>query len=89
ALTIYELLEPGGVAIISTPYHGYFKNLAISIFNKWDKHFSSLWDGGHIKFFSVKTLTLLLRETGFKNIRIYKAGRIPVLAKSMIAVVEK
>lgn len=89
AKTVYDLLEPGGIAIISTPYHGYLKNLAISIFNKWDHHFSPLWDGGHIKFFSIKTLTQLLQETGYKNIHIYKAGRISLFAKSMIAVVEK
>jgi 2-polyprenyl-3-methyl-5-hydroxy-6-metoxy-1,4-benzoquinol methylase len=29
AATVYELLEPGGVAIISTPYHSYLKNLAL------------------------------------------------------------
>ena len=28
ARTVYDLLEPGGTAIISTPYHGYWKNLA-------------------------------------------------------------
>lgn len=89
ARTFYELLEPGGMGIISTPYHGYLKNLALAITGKLDRHFTALWDGGHIKFFSVDTLTQLLVETGFEKPRIYRVGRIPPLAKSMIAVFKR
>lgn len=49
-----------------------------------DKHFTALWDGGHIKFFSVKTLTKLLQETGYQNIQFQFSGRVPYLWKSMI-----
>ena len=88
--TIFDLLEEGGVGIISTPYHGYWKNLALAISGKMDAHYTALWDGGHIKFFSVKTMTQLLLETGFRNIRFLKVGRtIPLLAKSMIVTFEK
>lgn len=48
----YSSLEIGGRMIITTPYHGYFKNLAISVLDGWDRHFTAGWDGGHIKFFS-------------------------------------
>jgi len=89
ALTLYSLLEFGGVTIISTPYHSYLKNLAISITGKMDKHFTALWDYGHIKFWSMKTLSKLLREVGFVDIRFVRVGRIPVLAKSMIAIARK
>ena len=30
AATLFDLLEPGGVAFVSTPYHGYWKNLALA-----------------------------------------------------------
>ena len=30
AATLFSLLEPGGTAIVSTPYHGYWKNLAMA-----------------------------------------------------------
>ena len=43
---IYRALRPGGVAVLTTPYHGYLKNLAISIFNGWDFHFSVGQEGG-------------------------------------------
>jgi hypothetical protein len=85
AKTIYELLEPGGTAVISTPYNGYLKNVVIALANKFDHHVSALWDHGHIKFWSINTLGQLLRETGFVEITFPRVGRIPQLAKSMIA----
>jgi len=54
-----------------------------------DDHLTVLWDGGHIKFFSVKTLGVLLTETGFRQISFLSVGRVPPLAKSMVAVVRK
>jgi len=61
----------GGNLIISTPYHGFLKNLALSLFNAWDRHLTVLWDGGHIKFWSVKTLSQLLNEYDFLFMEIY------------------
>lgn len=89
AKTIFELLIPGGVAIISTPYHGYLKNLAMAITGKMDSHFTALWDNGHIKFWSISTLTELLCEAGFIDINYMRVGRVPPLAKSMIAIARK
>jgi 2-polyprenyl-3-methyl-5-hydroxy-6-metoxy-1,4-benzoquinol methylase len=89
ASTVYSLLGDGGYAIISTPYHGYLKNLALAITNGFDRHFTAMWDHGHIKFWSVSTLGHLLEEAGFKSIRFVRVGRIPPLAKSMIAVARK
>ena len=89
ARTVYDLLEPGGIAIISTPYHGYWKNLALAISGKMDAHFTALWDNGHIKFWSVETLTSLLKEAGVVDVQISRLGRIPALAKSMLAIARK
>lgn len=44
---------------------------------------------GHIKFWSFLTLGTLLREAGFTDIRFLRVGRIPPLAKSMIAVARR
>jgi 2-polyprenyl-6-hydroxyphenyl methylase/3-demethylubiquinone-9 3-methyltransferase len=84
--SLHDLLQPGGVAVLSTPYHSYLKNLALAITGKMDRHFTALWDHGHIKFWSRRTLTALLREVGFVDIRFERVGRVPLLAKSMIAV---
>lgn len=82
------LLKPGGKLIISTPYHGYWKNLALSLLNKWDHHHTVLWHGGHIKFFSRTTLTKLIEDNGFRVVSFHGVGRFPHLWKSMILVAE-
>jgi 2-polyprenyl-6-hydroxyphenyl methylase/3-demethylubiquinone-9 3-methyltransferase len=89
ARTLFDLLDPAGTAIISTPYHGYWKNLALALSGKMDAHFTALWDHGHIKFWSIDTLAQLLREAGFQAITFRRVGRVPALAKSMIAIARK
>ena len=81
-----QLLIGGGYLVISTPYHGYLKNLVLSLFNKWDKHHTPFWRGGHIKFWSRKTLTQLLEDNGFQVVDFYGVGRLSWLWKSMILV---
>jgi 2-polyprenyl-3-methyl-5-hydroxy-6-metoxy-1,4-benzoquinol methylase len=81
-----KLLKSDGYLIISTPYHGYFKNLLLSVFGYWDAHHTALWHGGHIKFWSKKTLGKLLTENGFDVIDFIGAGRAPYIWKSMIVV---
>lgn len=80
----WKLLRPGGVLILSTPYHGYWKNLALALSGKLDAHFCVGWDGGHVKFFSVKTLSAMVREAGFIEVDFRFAGRVPYLWKSML-----
>ncbi|MBS0158347.1 MAG: class I SAM-dependent methyltransferase [Nitrospira sp.] len=89
ASVVYDLLVPGGTAIISTPYHGYLKNVFLSVSGKMDAHFTALWDHGHIKFWSMRTLQSLLNEAGFDDVSFIRVGRIPLLAKSMIAIAKK
>ncbi len=86
---ISKWLKNDGYLILSTPYHGYFKNLLIALLNKFDNHFNPLWDFGHIKFFSKSTLYALLEECGFKVIKFKGVGRLPYLWKSMIIVAKK
>lgn len=79
-----SVLLPGGTLILTTPYHGYFKNLALAAAGRLDAHFTVLWDGGHIKFFSRRTLTALLNQDGFEVVDFCGAGRLPYLWKSMV-----
>lgn len=87
--TIYDLAEPGGLCILSTPYHGYFKNIALALSGKLDQHFTALWDHGHIKFFSISTLTRILVEAGFEILEFRRVGRVPILARSMVVVARR
>jgi len=89
AANCYKMLKPGGILIISTPYHGYLKNLVLGISGKLDSHFTALWDYGHIKFWSLRTLTTLLREAGFVVERFRSVGRVPFLWKTMILVARR
>ena len=85
----HRLLANDGFLIITTPYHGYIKNLIISLTNKWDQHLDPFWDGGHIKLWSKKTLIKLLNENGFEVEKFYGVGRLPYLWKSMVIVAKK
>ena len=85
----FSIMKPGGSLIISTPYHGYIKNLAISVIGQWDRHFTVEWDGGHIKFFSQKTISKMASEAGFVGFDIQGVGRIPMLWKSMVVIARK
>ena len=73
----FRALRPGGRFICTTPYHGYLKNLVLSLAGKWDSHADPLWDGGHIKLWSRKTLTRLLTETGFTTFGFTARGGCP------------
>lgn len=79
-----ECLKPSGHFIITTPYHGYWKNLLLAVTGKMDRHFTVLWNNGHIKFFSVNTLSNLLESEGFSPQKFDFAGRFPYLWKSML-----
>ena len=79
-----RMLKDKGSLIISTPYHGYFKNLALSVTAGWDRHFTVDWDGGHIKFFSRRTLRRMASECGFEEQQFIGVGRLPGLWKSMV-----
>lgn len=89
ARTAYDLLEDGGHLILSTPFHGYWKNLMLALTGKMDSHFMALWDHGHIKFWSRATLGALLKEAGFRNIKYSYAGRFYPLSKSFFACAQR
>ncbi len=81
---INQILENDGMLLLSTPYNGYIKNLIISLLGKHDWHFNPLWRHGHIKFFSIRTLTSVLRKSNFEIIKKKFSGRFYPVSCSMI-----
>lgn len=79
-----RLVSPGGVVVVSTPYHGYLKNLALAAAGKWESHLQPLKEGGHVKFFSRATLGALFARAGLVEVEFHRVGRIPQFAKSMV-----
>lgn len=59
---MHRILRPGGLLFLSTPYHSLFKNLAIVLLD-FERHFDV--SGPHIRFFTIRSLSRLLREAGF------------------------
>ena len=84
-----DLLRPGGHLLLTTPYHGWLKNVVISVTGKWDAHHTVGWDGGHIKFFSVRTLRDMVHDHGFDVVKFRFFGRLPYLRKNMICIAQK
>lgn len=86
---IFSSLRPGGTLILSTPYHSYLKNLAMAVTGRLSSHLDTLWAGAYVHFFTYHSINTLLEQAGFSEISMVRAGRIPVLAKSMILTCEK
>jgi len=86
----FEALRPGGVLIVTVPYWGYLKNVLFALTGRMDAHLTALWEGGHIKHWSRKTLTALMTRASFRVIAFEGCGRpVPFLWSSMMMVFRK
>lgn len=87
ALTeLNRVLQPDGVLIVTTPYHGFVKNVLIARLN-FDRHFNP--EGSHIRFFTRSTLARVLERAGFTPLSWQGIGRMRPLWKSFFVVARK
>lgn len=83
---IHRVLADQGMFIITTPYHGWIKNLII-ITRNFDVHFSPTDE--HVRFFSRSSLTRALVEAGFRVESFRGIGRFWPIWKSMFVVARR
>jgi 2-polyprenyl-3-methyl-5-hydroxy-6-metoxy-1,4-benzoquinol methylase len=85
ARACYAALRPGGLLLVTTPDHNWLKNVLIAATGRFDNHVNPNFEGGHIKFFSRGSLGRLLTEAGFVSCEFAGLGRVPLIAKSLLA----
>jgi len=83
---MHRVLAPGGLLFLSTPYHGMVKNVALALFG-FERHFDPV--GPHIRFFTVRSLDGLLRESGFRVKEIRCLGRFWPVWMNMVVWAQK
>jgi 2-polyprenyl-3-methyl-5-hydroxy-6-metoxy-1,4-benzoquinol methylase len=75
----HRLLVHDGLLLVTAPYHGWVKNLFIVTF-RFERHFNPM--GGHIRFFSQRSLTQCLLASRFQVEATQGIGRMWPLWKT-------
>lgn len=83
----YQALRPGGRLLLSTPYHGLLKSLAICLFG-FEEHFCNL-RSGHIRFYTAPFLARLVKDSGFQVECVHYYGRRWPFSSGMLLVGRK
>ncbi|HJU05319.1 MAG TPA: class I SAM-dependent methyltransferase [Nitrospiraceae bacterium] len=78
-----RVLRPGGLLLLTTPYHGLIKNLVVVLFF-FEHHFNP--EGQHIRFWTRKSLTRICARNELTPINWKHVGRIWPLPKSFFVV---
>ncbi len=81
-----RLLRPGGLLILTTPYHGKIKNVIIALFY-FERHFDPTWQ--HIRFWTKKSLSQVCSAHGLKPVLWTYVGRFWPVPKSFFVVCKK
>jgi len=86
AKELHRVLRPDGLLFLSTPYHGFLKNLVL-VTTAFDRHFDP--EGPHIRFFSDGALRRLLERQGFSVERVEHLGRTWPLWANSVAIAHR
>lgn len=83
---IRRVLKPGGILILTTPYHGFLKNLLIVLL-KFDRHFNPEYS--HIRYFDKKGLSRCLNRAGLSPCNWSGIGRFYLFWRTWFVVARK
>ncbi len=83
---VRRVMKPGRILILTTPYHGFIKNLFIILF-RFDRHFNV--SGSYIRFFSKSSLTARFERAGFAPLSYGGIGRIWPMYRTWFVVARK
>lgn len=81
---IFRVLKPGGTLVMNTPNIAFVKKRALLLFGRFPSTSQSneglgsdiLFDGGHLHYFTYRSLRLLLEKAGFEMVRRRGYGKL-------------
>jgi len=82
--TALAAVKPGGLLVLTAPYQGYAKNIALAMTGRFDARWEALAENGRIKFFSRSTLLGLIEPFDLRQVHLQTVGRIPMFARCML-----
>jgi SAM-dependent methyltransferase len=77
-----RVLRPGGRLLVTVPYHGRVKAVAIAL-GRFDAHYDP--QGQHLRFYTRRSLAESLRAAGLEPVSIATAGGPPLFRESLVA----
>jgi 2-polyprenyl-3-methyl-5-hydroxy-6-metoxy-1,4-benzoquinol methylase len=81
---VRRVLRSGGSLLLTTPAHGRLAMLRLALSHrKFDAHFDPRAD--HLRFYTRRTLTNLLEDFGFEDVRVLEAGGPPGARRLLLA----
>jgi SAM-dependent methyltransferase len=79
---VRRVLAPEGTLLITTPFHGRLKNVAIAL-ARFESHFDPV--GQHLRFYTRRSLRALLERFDFDRVQLRAVGGPPLLRRMLLA----